>query len=88
MACLYCTETRFEAVPVAELLELRYRPPSLDVVLSVLKMKGQSRIYATGRLQRSTGLLRSVLSPALPKKVEKLFKLKPSGAPLAAERKI
>ena len=33
-------------------------------------------------------VVRQALSPALPKKIKKLFELKPSGAPLAAEREI
>ena len=52
-------------------------------------MNGRLRVYVTGGLQRSTdrAVIRQALSPALPKKKSSL-KLKPSGAPLVAEREI
>ena len=54
-------------------------------------MNGQLRVYVIGGLQRSTGhahvVVRQVLSPVLLKKKSSL-KLKPSGAPLVAEREI
>ena len=52
-------------------------------------MNGRLRVYVTGGLQRSTGrvVVRQALSSVLPKK-KSLLKLKPSGAPLVAEREI